>query len=141
VKKEVEIGLKMVNPKLSRVNFDKYSKNITGVAEFLIKIKGGRKKKFINMSVDYFNSLLNYYQKTLKLKGFRIMHINTQLAKDLYKEFLEERGSLYWEDGMGNTSITTDGGRIHQKIDAENINLDKIKEGLRDKFEKRIGYA
>jgi len=134
--KDVLRGLKMVVPKLARINLDKFDKNIGNVAKFLIKVKGNRRKWFLTMSVDYFNCLLTYYQATLKLEGFRISHIDTTLAKDLYIKFLEERGSLYWNGIIGDTQITTDSGVIYSNIDAPNIETEKVKTKLKEKFGK-----
>ncbi len=136
--RDIETSIKMVIPKLIRADLTKYRKNIKNVAQFLVDIKGNRRKWFLTMSVDYFNCLLKYYQEILKLEGFRLMHIDTEIARELYKKFLEERGSLYWNGIVKDSSITTDSGIFHQEIDAENINVEQITEKLKEQFEKPI---
>lgn len=127
--KEVDVGLRMVQPKLLKANLSRYNTNIANVAQFLTKVKSNRKKWFVTMSVDYFNCLLSYYKDILKLKGFKVSQIDTNLAKDLYLEFLEDRGSLYWDDAIEESSITTGSGKIHSKrlINTKDINLEDIK--------------
>lgn len=136
--KEVDVGLKMVQPQLTKANLSNYKKNIANVAKFLVKVKKDRKKWFVTMSVDYFNCLLDYYKTILKLDGFRVSHIDSALAKDLYLKFLEDRGSLYWNGSITESSIVTSSGTVHQNIEAENINVEKMKERLKTKFEKTV---
>lgn len=136
--KDVEVGLKMVVPKLSKVNLSNFKKNLENVGKFLTEIKGDRKKWFLTMSVDYFNCLLTYYQDILKLDGFRVSHIDTDLAKDLYREFLENRGSLYWNDGSlkDSKTVMASGTTIFldEEDNARDIDLQVIQETLRLKY-------
>jgi hypothetical protein len=130
--KEVDVGLRMVQPKLIKANLSRYNTNITNVAKFLAKVKKDRKKWFITMSVDYFNCLLSYYKDVLKLKGFKVSQIDTNLAKDLYLKFLEDRGSLYWDTPIEDPAISTSCGRIHTNstTDAKELDLEYIKREL-----------
>lgn len=127
--KEVDVGLRMVQPKLLKANLSRYNTNIANVAKFLVKVKKDRKKWFVTMSVDYFNCLLSYYKDVLKLKGFKVSQIDTNLAKDLYLKFLEDRGSLYWDGNIGDSSILTSSGKIHagKLVGTKDINLEDIK--------------
>lgn len=132
--KDVENALRMVQPKLLLVDLKNYKSNIRNVAEFLITTKGNHKKWFLTMGVDYFNCLLDYYKGILKLPGFRVGHIDSDLAKDLFIQFLENKGSFYWNELIETNTIKTDSGKICKKVDAEPINMDKIKGNLKEKY-------
>lgn len=132
--KDVEIAVKMIQPQLVRVDLKNYKKNMLNVAKFLVKVKGNRKKWFLTMAVDYFNCLLTYHKEILKLSGFKMNQINSDLAKDLYIKFLEEKGSLYWGGIMEDSSITTDSGIIHREGEAEDMDMEVIKKRMKEKF-------
>lgn len=134
--KDVETAVKMVQPQLVKANLGNYKKNIENVAKFLVKVKGSRKKWFLTMSVDYFNCLLTYHQEILKLDGFRMNQINSDLAKDLYIKFLEEKGSLYWNAVIKDSPMTTDSGILHQEGEVEDMDMEKIKTRMKEKFLK-----
>ena len=134
---DVERAVKMVMPKIVRADLTAFKGNMRNVAKFLVKAKGNKKKWFLTMSVDYFNCLLDYYTKVLKLTGFKMNQMDTTLAKDLYIKFLEDRGSLYW-NGIVEESInkTNAGIIVCESPDTSKIDIEKVKGKLKAKFDK-----
>jgi hypothetical protein len=78
----------------------KYFKHFQGLRDFLVKERGENRKMLLQMGIDYFNILRDYYRKNLGLKGFPLSHVNTEKGKKLYREYLRTMGTTYFDLGI-----------------------------------------
>lgn len=127
-------GLKVVCPKLNKfLNYKKYEKNLEAVENFLIEFRNSHYKSLFEMSVDYFTALEDYYRHTLKLNGFRLSLISSDLAKKVYEEYVFGRGSLYWDE---NVKAVVENKQLPISIEiCREINLLELKNEMRMKYD------